>query len=54
MEEQQNLYAQYVENVYQNLTELGGGRLGKTFWRGCADRKDRHKKAGILVSGAGL
>ena len=31
MEEQQNLYAQYVENVYQNLTELGGGRLGKTF-----------------------
>ena len=31
MWDQQELYAKYVENVYQNLTELGNGKLGKTF-----------------------
>lgn len=29
--EQQELYVQYVENVYQNLTELGNGQMGRTF-----------------------
>ena len=31
MWDQQELYAKYVENVYENLTELGNGKLGKTF-----------------------
>lgn len=29
--EQQELYVQYVENVYQNLTELGNSQTGRTF-----------------------
>lgn len=29
--EQQELYVNYVESVYQNLTEIGNGQIGQTF-----------------------